>query len=94
MAIRCGNGSCDRCLCQHDLFGPMSTLIGLAMGDGQLSDETNKETAEVAEDIMEEGIVLLDNKGSASADRKNKFEFIWVGICKSGIWRSRFRRNQ
>ena len=22
-------------------FGPMSTLIGLAMGDGQLSDETN-----------------------------------------------------
>ena len=21
-AIRCGNGSCDRCLCQHDLFWP------------------------------------------------------------------------
>lgn len=52
-------GVCVNMIC----FGPMSTLIGLAMGDGQLSDETNKETAEVAEDIMEEGIVLLDNEG-------------------------------
>ena len=40
-------------------FGPMATLIGLATGNGTLSDETNEEAAEVAEEIMEDGIVLL-----------------------------------
>lgn len=44
-------------------FGPMSTLIGLAMGNGTVSDETNAEAAEVAEEIMGEGIVLLENEG-------------------------------
>lgn len=44
-------------------FGPMSTLIGLATGNGTVTDETNAEAAEVAEQIMEEGIVLLDNEG-------------------------------
>lgn len=44
-------------------FGPMSTLIGLATGDGQLSDDTNNKAAEVAEDVMEEGVVLLENDG-------------------------------
>lgn len=43
-------------------FGPMSTLIGLATGNGTLSDETNAETAEAAEEIMEDGIVLLKNE--------------------------------
>lgn len=43
-------------------FGPMSTLIGLATGNGTISDETNAEAAEVAEQIMEEGIVLLENE--------------------------------
>ena len=37
-------------------FGPMATLIGLATGNGTLSDETNEEAAEAAEEIME----LLD----------------------------------
>ena len=36
-------------------FGPMATLIGLATGNGTLSDETNEEAAEVAEEIMEDG---------------------------------------
>ncbi|MEY8494451.1 glycoside hydrolase family 3 N-terminal domain-containing protein [Lachnospiraceae bacterium 29-91] len=44
-------------------FGPMSTLIGLAMGNGTISDETNAEAAELAEEITGEGIVLLDNDG-------------------------------
>ena len=44
-------------------FGPMSTLIGLATGNGTISDDTNAEAAELAEDIMEEGIVLLENDG-------------------------------
>ena len=43
-------------------FGPMATLIGLATGNGTISDETNAEAAELAEDIMEEGIVLLENE--------------------------------
>lgn len=45
-------------------FGPMATLIGLATGNGTLSDETNEEAAEVAEEIMEDGIVLLKNESS------------------------------
>lgn len=44
-------------------FGPMATLIGLAVGNGTISDETNEEAAQVAEQIMEEGIVLLENEG-------------------------------
>ena len=40
----------------------MATLIGLATGNGTISDETNAEAAELAEDIMEEGIVLLENE--------------------------------
>ena len=36
--------------------GPMATLIGLATGNGTLSDETNEEAAEAAEEIMEDGI--------------------------------------
>ena len=40
----------------------MATLIGLATGNGTLSDETNEEAAEVAEEIMEDGIVLLKNE--------------------------------
>lgn len=44
-------------------FGPMSTLIGLAMGNGAVSDETNAKAAVVAEEIMGEGIVLLENEG-------------------------------
>lgn len=44
-------------------FGPLATLIGLAMGDGTLSDETNAESAKIAENVMAEGIVLLENDG-------------------------------
>lgn len=44
-------------------YGPMETLIGLSMGNGVVSDKTNKEAADMAEEIMGEGIVLLDNKG-------------------------------
>ena len=39
-------------------FGPMATLIGLATGNGTLSDETNEEAAGVAEEIMEDGMSL------------------------------------
>ena len=47
-------------------FGPMSTLIGLAMGKDTVTKETNKEAGDVAESIMGEGIVLLLKRGPAS----------------------------
>lgn len=42
-------------------FGPMSTLISLATGNGTVSKETADEAKEVAQDVAEEGFVLLKN---------------------------------
>ena len=62
-------------------FGPMSTLIGLATGNGTLSDETNAETAEVAEEIMEDGIVLLKNEKLLPLNETKKLNiFGWESI--------------
>lgn len=62
-------------------FGPMSTLIGLAAGDGTISDETNAEAAETAEQIMEEGIVLLENEGLLPLSGTDKLNvFGWESI--------------
>ncbi|WP_404332241.1 glycoside hydrolase family 3 C-terminal domain-containing protein [Mesobacillus maritimus] len=44
-------------------FGPMSTLIGLSTGSGTISDETSAEAMKVAEEVAQEGIVLLENDG-------------------------------
>ncbi|RVU97686.1 beta-glucosidase [Coriobacteriales bacterium OH1046] len=43
-------------------FGPMSTLISLVSGGGQVSQETTDEASAVALDIAEEGFVLLENE--------------------------------
>lgn len=70
-------GVCVNMIC----FGPMSTLIGLATGNGTLSDETNAEAAEVAEKIMEEGIVLLENEGLLPLEDTDKLNlFGWESI--------------
>lgn len=62
-------------------FGPMSTLIGLATGNGTLSDETNEEAAEVAEEIMEDGIVLLKNESLLPLNETKKLNiFGWESI--------------
>ena len=62
-------------------FGPMSTLIGLATGNGILSDETNEEAAEVAEEIMEDGIVLLKNESLLPLNETKKLNiFGWESI--------------
>ena len=62
-------------------FGPMATLIGLAMGNGTLSDETNEEAAEVAEEIMEDGIVLLKNESLLPLNETKKLNiFGWESI--------------
>lgn len=62
-------------------FGPMSTLIGLAMGDGQVSDETNQEAAKIAEEIMGEGIVLLENENLLPLKETEKLNlFGWESV--------------
>ena len=62
-------------------FGPMSTLIGLATGNGTLSDETNEKAAEVAEEIMEDGIVLLKNESLLPLNETKKLNiFGWESI--------------
>ena len=62
-------------------FGPMSTLIGLVAGNGTLSDETNEEAAGVAEEIMEDGIVLLKNEKLLPLNETKKLNiFGWESI--------------
>lgn len=62
-------------------YGPMATLIGLAMGNGSVSDETNAEAADIAEEIMGEGIVLLDNEGLLPLKKtKNLNVFGWESV--------------
>ena len=62
-------------------FGPMATLIGLATGNGTLSDETNEEATEVAEEIMEDGIVLLKNESLLPLNETKKLNiFGWESI--------------
>ena len=47
------------------VFGPMYSIISMAMGDGKISDETSEQAKELCTQIAEEGIVLLKNEGSA-----------------------------
>ena len=62
-------------------FGPMATLIGLATGNGTFSDETNEEAAEVAEEIMEDGFVLLKNESLLPLNETKKLNiFGWESI--------------
>lgn len=46
-------------------FGPLSTLISLAAGNGTVSEETAEEAKEVAQRVAEEGFVLLKNDNGA-----------------------------
>ena len=43
-------------------FGPMNTLITLATGSGQVTEQTTAEASEAALQIAEEGFVLLQNE--------------------------------
>lgn len=45
------------------ILGPMYSLIDMSMGSGTVSDETTDEAIEVANQIAEEGMVLLENDG-------------------------------
>jgi len=62
-------------------FGPMAKLIGLATGSGTISNETNEEAAGVAEEIMEDGIVLLKNESLLPLNETKKLNiFGWESI--------------
>ncbi|WP_440897751.1 glycoside hydrolase family 3 C-terminal domain-containing protein [Amphibacillus sp. Q70] len=42
-------------------YGPMSTLLALASGEGSISEESGERAEELGEEIAAEGIVLLEN---------------------------------
>jgi beta-glucosidase len=44
-------------------FGPMSNMITLATGKGEVTDKTIAEARELSKTVAGEGIVLLENKG-------------------------------
>lgn len=44
------------------VFGPMYTLVSLTMGSGTVTEETTAEAEAAAEEISEEGFVLLKNE--------------------------------
>jgi beta-glucosidase len=58
-------------------FGPMSSMISLAMGNGSISDETSEEAKALCQAIAEEGIVLMKNDNNtlplASGTKLNVF---------------------
>ena len=58
-------------------FGPMSTMISLATGNGTITEETSAAATELCEQIAEEGIVLLQNNDNtlpmASGTKLNVF---------------------
>lgn len=69
-------------------FGPMTTIISLATGNGSISQETSEASKELGETIAEEGIVLLENKDNIlpMADTKNLNVFGWASTnpCYGG----------
>lgn len=62
-------------------LGPMSAMITLAMGSGTVSDETTDEAIEAANQIAEEGAVLLENDGILPiSDPSNINLFGWSSV--------------
>ena len=45
------------------VMGPMYTMVSLAMGDGTVSEETAASANQLANDIAEEGVVMVKNTG-------------------------------
>jgi beta-glucosidase len=53
------------CICVNMICsGPMSTMLDLVSGSGTISKETSDEATELAQQIAEEGIVLVENEGN------------------------------
>lgn len=69
-------------------FGPMSTLISLATGNGTVHEETTVEANALCEQIADEGIVLLQNKNGnlplAEGSKLNVFGWASTNPCYGG----------
>ena len=69
-------------------FGPMSSIISLAMGNGTIDDETVKESEEACEEIASEGLVLLKNEDNvmpfSDTDKLNVFGWASTNPCYGG----------
>ncbi|MCR5101156.1 MAG: glycoside hydrolase family 3 C-terminal domain-containing protein [Butyrivibrio sp.] len=66
------------CICINMICtGPMSTMLDLVSGSGTISDETSDEATDLAVNIAEEGIALLENDDNvlpmAAGDKLNVF---------------------
>lgn len=69
-------------------FGPMSSIISLAMGNGTIDDETVKEAQDACEEIASEGLVLLKNEDNvmpfSDTDNLNVFGWASTNPCYGG----------
>lgn len=53
-------------------YGPLSTMITLATGDGTISEESGAKAEALGVEVAEEGIVLLENKDNLLPLKDNK----------------------
>lgn len=69
-------------------FGPMSSIISLATGNGTIQEETSEEATMLVEEIAKEGIVLLKNEENQlpmEADKNiNVFGWASTNPCYGG----------
>lgn len=68
-------------------WGPMSSMISLATGNGTISTETSDEATELCTEIAEEGIVLLKNEGNTlplAGGNLNVFGWASTNPCYGG----------
>lgn len=70
------------------LLQPLHTIVTLAMGGGKISDNTTAEAGEVIEDIVDEGIVLLENEDNllplVAGSNLNVFGWASTNPCYGG----------
>ncbi|MDD3660993.1 MAG: glycoside hydrolase family 3 C-terminal domain-containing protein, partial [Lachnospiraceae bacterium] len=69
-------------------FGPMSSLISLATGNGVITEETSTEANALCEEIADEGIVLLKNESNllplSTDSNLNVFGWASTNPCYGG----------
>ena len=69
-------------------FGPMFTMINLAMGGGSITEESMAEAYEVNTELVSEGVTLLENNGAlplASGDNLNVFGWASTAPVYGGV---------